>query len=390
MASTDRSVDVLLVGGGVASVRCARTLRRNGFDGSILLVGDEDRPPYNRPPLSKELLRDDLPDELLAAEPASWYARRSIELLTAARVTALDAAAGHATLADGSTVAFERCLLATGAELRRLSIPGADGALMVRTAADARRLRAAAVAAPRAAPVVVIGGGFIGLEVASALASHGLRPTVVEVAPSLWGGTLGTRLARWAADRLAETGIELRLGSAATRLADGAAWLDDDRLPSAFVVAGIGVQPRDDLAAAAGIAVADGILVGADQRTSHAAVWAAGDVARVDGRRVEHWHAAREAGERAARSMLGLAVAPPPPAWVFSEIGGTMLDVVGATDRWDEEHWLMPGRLLAYLASGTLVGLASIDNALPAEAARRLLTDGASTEEVADEAARIS
>ena len=382
MAATDRSVDVLLVGGGVAAVRCARTLRRHGFDGSILLAGDEDRPPYNRPPLSKELLRDDLPDELLAAEAASWYARRSIELLTDARVTAIDPGARLGTLADGSSVAFERCLLATGAGLRRLSIPGAERALMLRTALDARRIRAAALAAPRGAPVVVIGGGFIGLEVASGLASLGLRPTVVEVAQTLWGGTLGTRLAGWAADRLSALGIELRLGSAVTRLGEGAAWLGEERLPAALVVAGIGVLPRDDLAVRAGIAIGDGILVAADQRTSHPAVWAAGDVARVDGRRVEHWHAAREAGERAALSMLGLAVPPPPPAWVFSEIGGTMLDVIGTFDGWDEERWLIEGRLLAYLGSGRLLGLASIDNALPAEACRRLVADDASSEEV--------
>jgi NADPH-dependent 2,4-dienoyl-CoA reductase/sulfur reductase-like enzyme len=384
MSVADRSVGVLLVGAGVASVRCARTLRRHGFEGSILIVGDEDRPPYNRPPLSKELLRDDLPDELLDAEPASWYARRSIELLIDARVTAIDPDAGRATLADGSTIAFERCLLATGAELRRLSIPGAEQALMLRTAADARRIRAAAVAAQDAAPVVVIGGGFIGLEVASALVNHGLRPTVVEVAQSLWAGTLGTGLAEWAGERLAGIGIDLRLGTAVSRLADGAAWLDEERLPAAFVVVGIGVLPRDDLAVTSGIATADGILVDADQRTGHPAVWAAGDVARVDGRRVEHWHAAREAGERAALSMLGLLVPPAPPAWVFSEIGGAMLDVVGAVEGWDEERWLLPGRLMAYLGSGRLVGLASIDNALPVEVGRRLVVEGASSEEVAE------
>ena len=378
----DRSVDVLLVGGGVASVRCARTLRRHGFGGSILLVGDEDLAPYNRPPLSKELLRADLSDELLAAELPSWYARRSVELLTGASVSAIEADARRAILADGATVAFEQCLLATGAELRPLSIPGAEHALMLRTAPDAHRLRAAAIAAPRGDRVVVVGGGFIGLEVASGLAMLGLRPTVVEVAPSLWAGTLGTELAAWAAKRLASIGVELRLATAATRLGDGAVWLGEELLPAALVVAGIGVIPRDQLANAAGIAIRDGILCDAQQRTSHPAIWAAGDVARVDGRRVEHWHAAREAGERAALSMLGLEVPPPPPPWVFSEIAGAMLDVIGAVTGWDEERWLKPGRVLAYLDAGRVVGLASIDGALPAEAGRRLLAAGASMDEV--------
>ena len=383
MTSSDRSVEVLLVGGGVASVRCARSLRRHGFDGSILLVGDEGRPPYNRPPLSKELLRDDLPDELLAAEPSTWYARRSIELLTDARVAAIHPDTRRVTFADGAIVAYDRCLLATGAEPRRLSIPGAELAMMLRTATDARRIRTAATAAAHGAPVVVIGGGFIGLEVASGLAAMGLRPTVVELAPRLWGGTMGALLAAWAAERLSASGVELRLGSAVTRISADAAWVGEERLPAAFVVAGIGVLPRDGLAVEARIATADGIEVSADQRTSRAGVWAAGDVARVDGQRVEHWHAAREGGERAALSMLELTVPPPPPAWVFSEIGGTMVDVIGALGGWDEERWLDEGRLLAYLGSGRLVGLASIGNALPAEAGRRLLAAGASVDEVA-------
>ncbi|MGH2402179.1 MAG: NAD(P)/FAD-dependent oxidoreductase, partial [Candidatus Limnocylindria bacterium] len=273
-STPDRSADVLLVGGGVASVRCARALRRHGFEGTIVIVGAEDRLPYNRPPLSKELLRDDLPDELLDAEPASWYARRSIQVVTGSRVVAIDPVAARATLADGSLVAFERCLLATGAELRRLPIPNADAALMLRTAADARRLRAAAVDARPGAPVVVIGGGFIGLEVASGLAALGLRPTVVEMASELWGGTLGTRLASWVADRLAQHGVELRLASAVTRLAAEAAWVGDDEVPAAFVVAGIGVRPREELAAEAGIATGDGVLVDDGGRTSHPTVWA--------------------------------------------------------------------------------------------------------------------
>ena len=383
MALADRTVDVLLVGGGVASVRCARTLRRRGFDGSILLVGAEDRAPYNRPPLSKELLRADLPDELLAAESADWYARRSIELLTSAQVVALDLDGRRATLEDGARVSFDRCLLATGAELRHLRVPGAEIALMLRTASDARRIRAAAIAAPRGAPVVVIGGGFIGLEVAAGLAAIGLRPTVTEMAPSLWGGALGATLASWAADRLAAAGIGLRLGAAVTRLTDGAAWVGEERLPAEFVVAGIGVTPRDELAMQAGLAAADGVLVDGEQRTSHASVWAAGDVARVDGRRVEHWHAAREGGERAAHSILGIPVPPVPTPWVFSEVAGATLDVIGGVDGWDEERWLVDARLLAYLTARRVVGLASIDGALPAEAGRQLVAAGVSAADVA-------
>jgi NADPH-dependent 2,4-dienoyl-CoA reductase/sulfur reductase-like enzyme len=377
----ERAVDVLLIGGGVASVRCARALRRHGFDGSILVVGDEARAPYNRPPLSKELLRDDLPDELLEAEPESWYARRGVELLAGIGVVSLDPDGRRAQLADGTAIAFGRCLVATGAELRRLTIPGGGDALMLRTAADARRLRAAAIAS-RGEPVVVVGGGFIGLEVASGLALLGLEPVVVEMTPSLWGGTFGTQLADWASRRLAEAGIQLRLGVPVSSIGDGEVRVGDERLPATFVVAGIGVTPREGLAAKAGLNVADGIVVGADQRTSHPAVWAAGDVARVDDSRVEHWHAAREAGERAALSMLGELIPDRPPDWVFSEVAGSMLDVVGDVSGWDSEEWLDPDRLLVYLRDGRPTGLASIDGRLAAESARRLLAGRASLDDV--------
>jgi NADPH-dependent 2,4-dienoyl-CoA reductase/sulfur reductase-like enzyme len=374
LVRADRSIDVLLVGGGVASVRCARALRRHGFGGSILLVGDEDRAPYNRPPLSKELLRLGLPEELLDAEPASWYARREIELLVGTTVVGLDPDAGVAHLADGTTIGFDRCLLATGAEVRRLSIPGAEHALMLRTATDARRLRMAATTAGAGSAAVVVGGGFIGLEVASGLAALGLRPTVVEVAPTLWAGTLGRELAARASELLAESGIGLRTGAAARRLSSDAAWIGDERLDAKLIVAGIGVRPRDRLAIEAGLGVADGILTDAGQRTSHERVWAAGDVARVDGRRVEHWHAAREAGERAGLSMLGLPVPPPPAPWVFSEIAGVSVDVIGMTDDPGEERWLDRGRsVIAYLRRGIVVGLASVGGALAPDRARRLV-----------------
>ena len=376
--------DVLLVGGGVASVRCARTLRRHGFTGSVLIVGDEAHPPYNRPPLSKELLRDDLTDELVLAEPERWYGRRAVELLTGRRVTTIATDAREAMLDNGQRIVFGQCLLATGAEARALPIEGGAHALLLRTLEDARRLRAAAVAADAGAVVTVIGGGFIGVEVASGLAALGLRPTIVEMASDLWGGLLGATLADWGAAHLIDAGVTLCRGVAVTRLDEEWAWIGDERLPHAFVVAGIGVLPRVELAERAGLQTDDGIVTDADQRTSHPAIWAAGDVARVDGRRVEHWHSAREAGERAAQSMLGLPVPPLRTPWVFSEVAGIALDIIGQADTWEEERWMRDASVLAYLDGERVVQLAIIGSVLSPDTARDLVEAGASVHELED------
>ena len=371
MAATTETTDVLLVGGGVASVRCARSLRREGFDGRILLVADETSAPYNRPPLSKEFLRADLPDDLVLAEPQRWYERRGVELIIGRRVVGLDVGATEATLDDGTRIGFDRCLLATGAEPRPVPVPGGDGAILLRTLEDAHRLRATVAAAEPGAPVVVIGGSFIGIEVASSLRALGLQPTIVELADRLWSGRMGSELASWAEDRLTGAGIGVRLGASVERIADGA-WLGSEHLHAAFVVAGVGVRPRDDLARIAGLDVDDGIVVDAGQQTSHRVIWAAGDVARHGPVRIEHWHAAREAGERAGRSMLGLPVTPAPEPWFFSEVAGVPIDVVGTASAWDEERWVSDG-LLAYLDRGTVVQLASIDSAMDATRMREIV-----------------
>ena len=381
MSEIERT-DVLLIGGGVASVRCARALRRNGFTGSILLVAEEPTLPYNRPPLSKELLRDDLPDELVMAEPASWYARRSVNTRTGTTVVELDPVAGVGTLDDGSTIGFGQCLIATGAEPRTLPIDGDEHAILLRTLSDARRLRAAAVAAGEGAPATVIGGGFIGVEVASALVSLGLRPTVVEMAGALWGGSLGPRMAEWGAAQLEAAGVRLRLAAAVTRLDPQSAWIGDERLAHDLAVAGIGVIPRVELARRAGLEVDDGIVTDREQRTSHPAVWAAGDVARFGPRRVEHWHSARESGERAGLSMLGLPTPHPPAPWLFTEVAGIPLDVIGAAGGWDEERWVRESSVLAYLEAGRVVQLAVTDSALDPGSARRLVETNASVREL--------
>lgn len=358
MATAERDVDVLLIGGGVASARCARTLRRRKFDGSILLVCDEPVTPYNRPPLSKELLRGEVGFELIAAEPDSWYVRQRVDLLTDASVASLDPESRIAFLADGSSIRFGQCLLATGAEPRRLSIPGAERALPLRTVADAQAIRARAVPDATAA---IIGGGFIGVEVAASLASIGVRVTVLEMAPSLWGGVLGGHVSDWAVGLLHDAGVEVRLD-------ERVASLDD--LEADLVVAGIGVTPRTRLAEGAGLAVDDGIVVDTSYRTSSPSIYAAGDVARVDGRRVEHWHAAREGGEAVALAMLGEAVPPRPAPWVYSEFAGHLLDVVGYAPTFDETLPLDDGRLVAYLQGSEVAQLAIIDGALDVAWAR--------------------
>jgi 3-phenylpropionate/trans-cinnamate dioxygenase ferredoxin reductase subunit len=373
-------VDVLLIGGGVASARCARALRRHGFEGSVLLVGEEAVPPYNRPPLSKEILRG-APEELLAAEPARWYERHSVAVVTGVAVVRLDPASGVATLSDARTVAFRHCLVATGAAPNPLRVPGGERALQLRTADDARRIRQAAEAAP-GAEVVVVGGGLIGVEVGAALAALGLRPTIVELTAWLWGGSLGTLLDAWARERLAASGVQVATRAAVTGIGAGEAWLSDRSLPAAFVVAGIGVRPRAELAVAAGIGGVDGVPVGSDQRTTHPAIWAAGDVTTVDGRASEHWHAAREAGERAAASMLGLELPPPRAPWTFTEVAGVTVDVFGNADPDDTEEWISDGSVIVRARGGVATQLVVIGSAVAAQDARLMVEERTSVVEL--------
>jgi NADPH-dependent 2,4-dienoyl-CoA reductase/sulfur reductase-like enzyme len=251
----------------------------------------------------------------------------------------------------------------------------------MRTLADAHRLRASAIAAPGSRPVVV-GGGLIGVEVASALAALGLRPVLIEQADSLWAGALGERVAAWGLDRLEEAGVEVRLSSRVTEVGPGFAALGEERLDAAFAVIGVGVRPRIDLARDTGIAVDDGIVTDAEHRSSHPAVWAAGDVAKVDGLRFEHWHAAREGGERAARSMLGLSPEPARAPWLFTEVAGATLDVFGKGADVDEERSLGDA-VVARSAGGRLVQLAAIGTAIDPEIARGLVEAGAPASEVA-------
>jgi 3-phenylpropionate/trans-cinnamate dioxygenase ferredoxin reductase subunit len=361
-----QSFDVLLVGGGVAAARCARTLRRHGFGGTILLVSTEDVPPYNRPPLSKELLREGLPSELVLAEPMSWYERRRVDLLLGMPVVALDPELRSVELADGRLIRFGQLLLATGAEPRRPGIPGAEHIRLLRTLPDAESLRAVAVAGARA---VVVGGGFIGVEVASSLAARGLSVTLLERSDGLWAGSLGPAMTAWAVGQLRSARVVVRLSTGATRFTPEAVWVGEEAVAAEVLLAGVGVAPRVELAQAAGLEVEDGVVVDDRQQTSVPGIFAAGDMARPrSGARIEHWHAAREMGERAALAMLEQPLPVRRAPWVFSEVAGATLDVVGSAPAWDEI--VVRDDVHAYVADGRVLQLAIINGAIPVEDAR--------------------
>lgn len=387
-------VDVLVIGGGVAAARFVRTLRRGRYTGSILLVSDEAWPPYNRPPLSKELLRGEVATELAFAEPLDWYERRKVELRLQTPVASLDPRAGIAELADGERVGFEHALLATGARPRQLPIPGGEAALLLRTLDDAATIRSRAREVGAGGRAIMVGGGFIGVEVAASLAALGLSVTMLEAAGELWAGAMGARVGEWARQRLADSGVEVRLGTAADRAEAGGVVVDGRLLAGSLIVAGVGVTPRTELAEAAGLAVDDGIVVDGRGATSQPRIYAAGDAARMAhpldlsgrGIRVEHWHAAREAGERAALAIMGEPVAPPRAPWIYTEFAGQLVDHVGWAPAWDEER-LLPGATdrafaVAFLRDGRVLAVASVNSAVAVDRLRPFLDRGSSESEL--------
>jgi 3-phenylpropionate/trans-cinnamate dioxygenase ferredoxin reductase subunit len=306
---------IVIVGAGLAGAKAAEALRDEGFDGDVVLVGDEPERPYERPPLSKALLLEKAPRDSAYVHDAGWYAAHDVDLRTSARAIAIDRAARVVTLADGSAVAYDALLLATGARPRRLPVPGADHAdlLYLRTLADSDRIAEATV---DGAELVVVGAGWIGLEVAAAARERGARVTVVETATLPLQRVLGDRLATVFAELHREHGVVFHFGAQVTELRDGRQVVlgDGTVLSADAVLVAVGAQPNTEPAERAGLAVDNGIVVDASLRTSDPHVYAAGDVANAHhpllgtGLRVEHWANALNAGPAAARAMLGETV----------------------------------------------------------------------------------
>ena len=337
---------IVIVGAGLAGAKAAETLRDEGYDGRVTLIGDEPERPYERPPLSKEYLRGESEREAAHVHPAGFYEGRSIELITGTAVEAIDTRDRTVTLAGGGRLAWDRLLLATGAEPRRLPVPGADldGVLRLRDLADCEQLRAALA---EGGPLVVVGAGWIGCEVAASARAAGVEVTLLERMDVPLQAVLGPEMGAFYGDLHGERGVELLAGAAVeafqgagrverVRLADGRA------IDCAAVVVGVGVTPRTALAEAAGLAVDDGILVDERLRASAPGVHAAGDAARAAhpffGRtvRVEHWANALNQGPAAARSMLGADEPYDRIPYFFSDqydVGMEYTGLAGPSDR---------------------------------------------------------
>jgi NADPH-dependent 2,4-dienoyl-CoA reductase/sulfur reductase-like enzyme len=306
---TEAPGNIVIVGAGLAGAKAAEALRGRDYTGRLTLIGDETELPYERPPLSKGYLAGQAAFDDAIVHPAEWYEQQQVELRLGARVTAIDRTAREVELADGGRMPYGALLLATGAEPRRLPLPGAESALTLRTRADSEAIRATFGAGRR---LVVIGGGWIGLEVAAAARGAGTEVTVLEAAALPLLAVLGPEMASVFADLHREQGVDLRLAVAISEIsASGVRLADGTEIPADAVVIGVGVRPRTELAEAAGLAVDNGVLVDASLRTSDPAIFAVGDIANHDhpvlGRRVrvEHWAAALNQPAAVAGAMLG-------------------------------------------------------------------------------------
>ncbi|MEU2492690.1 FAD-dependent oxidoreductase [Streptomyces sp. NPDC007883] len=329
----------VIVGGGLAGAKAAETLRAEGFTGRVIIIGDERDHPYERPPLSKGYLTGKEERDVVFVHEPAWYAQHDVELHLGQAVTAVDREGRSVLLGDGTTVHYDKLLLATGAEPRRLEVPGTDlaGVHHLRRLAHADRLRQVLATLGRDnGHLVIAGAGWIGLEAAAAARGYGAEVTVVEPEPTPLHQVIGPELGQLFADLHRERGVRFHFGSRLTEIVgqDGmvlaARTEDGDEHPAHSVLAAIGAAPRTGLAEAAGLALVDrahggGVAVDASLRTSDPDIYAAGDIAAVHHPllgvrlRVEHWANALNGGPAAARAMLGREVSYDRIPYFFSD-----------------------------------------------------------------------
>jgi 3-phenylpropionate/trans-cinnamate dioxygenase ferredoxin reductase component len=360
----------VIVGASLAGAKAAETLRQDGFDGPVVLIGAETERPYERPPLSKDYLRGEVGREKVYVHDEGFYAKHEIELRLGRTAVSLNTSSGEVELDDGERLRYDRLLLATGAEPRRLAIPGAelDGVLYLRSVEDSDTLRERL---DRGGSVVVVGAGWIGAEVAASARQRGLEVTVVEPASVPLERALGAEVGAIYRDIHTDHGVRMLMGTGVEAFEGDAAVErvrtgDGRELDCDFVVVGVGVEARTQLATQAGLPVENGVLVDEQLQTSVPGVFAAGDVANArhpfygERIRVEHWANALNQGPAAARNMLGQASAYDRLPYFFSDQYDVGMEYSGFARTWDRvvfrgdpatrefvAFWLVEDRVLA-------------------------------------------
>jgi len=387
---------MVIIGAGQAGVQVAESLRVGGYTDAITLLGDEPHPPYHRPPLSKAWLAGEIDAAQLTLRAPEALARKNITLRTGVKVSAIDTASRTVTLSDGGILAYDGLALATGATPRALAVPGAnaDGVLALRSRDDAGAIvRHMHRCAEKGLPVLVIGGGFIGLEVAATARKRGLAVTVLEAAPRLLGRVLAPLLSDWYAKLHTDHGVGIVFNAQLSAIdsmnghVTAVVTSDGRRFPAGLVIVGIGVTANDSLARAAGIDCDHGIIVDACARTSVSGVVAAGDcTARrlPDGSllRLESVQNATEQGRSAAAALLDQERSFDATPWFWSDQYDKKLQMAGLSagaDRWVVRGTLEAGTFSVFhFRSGQLIAVDSVNASKDHLLARKLLDAGVS------------
>jgi len=361
---------IVIVGGGAAGFAAAERLRREQWQGSIVMLSDDEASPVDRPNLSKDYLAGDAPEDWIPLRPDSYYAENDIALRLKTSVAAIDARAREVALANGDRVPYDRLLLATGAEPVRLTLPGAElpHVRLLRTLADCRAIIKLAATAHE---VVVLGASFIGLEVAASLRARKLAVHVVAPDKRPMERILGPQMGDFVRALHEEHGVIFHLEDTASAIAGDQVTLKSGKtLTADLVVAGIGVRPRTQLAEQAGIALDRGVRVDAYLETSAPGVFAAGDIARWpdphsgESIRVEHWVVAERQGQAAALNMLGQRKLFTAVPFFWSQHYDVPINYVGHAEKWDdltiEGDFAAKDCLLRYKREGRVLAVASI------------------------------
>jgi apoptosis-inducing factor 3 len=366
-AAPDR---VVIVGGGAGGFAAAEMLRREGFGGSLTMVSNDDAPPYDRPNCSKDYLAGNAPEEWMPLRPPEFYRENGIDLRLGAEVAAIDPRGRSVSLKDGTSLPFDKLLLATGAEPIRLDLPGANAphVFLLRTLADSRAIIERAKGAKRA---VVLGASFIGLEAAAALRAREIEVHVAAPERSPLERVFGPEMARFVRTLHEEHGVKFHLEQKAAAIDGTRVRLENGQnLDADLVIVGIGVRPRTALAERAGLAVDRGVSVNEYLQTSAPDIFAAGDIARWpdphsgERLRIEHWVVAERQGQTAARNMLGAQEKFTQVPFFWSQHYDVPINYVGHAEKWDDIaiEGDIAGRdcVLRYRRGGRVLAVASI------------------------------